>query len=48
MFLKVIAGTSLGVSVLLFSNNTLFNKFDRNLLVPIRDYRAFLSDFNRI
>ena len=23
-------------------------KFDRNILAPIRDYRAFLSDYNRI
>lgn len=48
MFLKTIGATTLTISGLCMVSNTFYRKFDRNILLPVRDYRSFLSDFNRI
>ncbi len=48
MFLKILGGSAVGISVLCLASNPFYLKFDRNILTPIRDYRSFLSDYNRL
>jgi len=45
---KIFLGTSVGLIALFTVNETAYLKLDRNLLRPIRDYRSFLNDYNRI
>ena len=48
MIFKVALGTTAGIGTLCLVSSTFRLKLDRNILRPIRDYRSFLSDYNRI
>ncbi len=45
---KIILGTSFSFVTLCIINENFYHKVDRNLLRPVRDYRTFLNDYNRI
>jgi len=46
--LKLAAGTTGALGVAFFALPRFRLRFDNHILRPIRDYRAFLSDYNRI
>jgi hypothetical protein len=48
MIFRALLGTSAVVGGLCIISDTFYRKLDRNLLRPVRDYRMFLSDYNRI
>ncbi len=48
MILKLAVGTSGAFGVAFLTMPSFRNRFDSNILRPIRDYRAFLTDYNRI
>ena len=48
MIFKAFLGTGTALAGLCFINESFYHKFDRNILRPVRDYRSFLSDYNRI
>jgi hypothetical protein len=48
MIFRALVGTGSAIAGLCIISDTFYHRLDRNILRPIRDYRSFLSDYNRI
>ena len=48
MIFRILGGTFATVGGLCVINDTFYRKIDRNIFRPVRDYRAFLQDPNRL